>query len=107
MARTVFKGVLRGPFDVERRAEAGLHEDWYMPLTKPVEEAGGAESAPDVVGTGAAAGAGDALAGAGGAGAGTEGATESGRGEASAPVAGAVDGESSAPAEAEVPTAKQ
>ena len=34
LARTLFKGKLKGPFDVEGRAAAGLHESWYMPLTE-------------------------------------------------------------------------
>jgi uncharacterized ferritin-like protein (DUF455 family) len=31
-ARKHFRGPLRGPFNVEARAAAGLPEDWYMPL---------------------------------------------------------------------------
>lgn len=33
LSRQYFKGKLRPPFNKEFRDEAGLTEDWYMPLT--------------------------------------------------------------------------
>jgi len=36
IARKHFRGPLRGPFNVEARAAAGLLEDWYMPLTEAI-----------------------------------------------------------------------